>query len=89
MGAITNDLSLARLHMLVNCCFLTQLQQMVDFVVFHYYCISYFVQVHKELKDAMTQLDTIRYEVQSLSRLTPGQFTTKQNNPGNYKLSLQ
>jgi hypothetical protein len=59
------------------------------FWIFHYYCISYFVQVHKELKDAMTQLDTIRYEVQSLSRLTPGQFTTKQNNPGNYKLSLQ
>jgi hypothetical protein len=41
MGAITNDLSLARLHMLVNCCFLTQLQQMVDFVVFHYYLLMY------------------------------------------------
>ncbi|GJN04637.1 hypothetical protein PR202_ga22201 [Eleusine coracana subsp. coracana] len=38
-------------------------------------------QVHKELKDAMTQLDTIRYEVQSLSRLTPGQFM-KQHNTG-------
>jgi hypothetical protein len=37
----------------------------------------------------MTQLDTIRYEVQSLSRLTPGQFTAKQHNTGNYKLSLQ
>jgi hypothetical protein len=34
----------------------------------------------------MTQLDTIRYEVQSLSRLTPGQFTMKQHNTGNYKL---
>ncbi|KAK3118986.1 hypothetical protein QOZ80_9BG0711920 [Eleusine coracana subsp. coracana] len=38
-------------------------------------------QVHKELKDAMTQLDTMRYEVQSLSRLTPGQFM-KQHNTG-------
>lgn len=35
----------------------------------------------------MTQLDTIRYEVQSLSRLTPGQFTMKQHDTGNYNLS--
>ncbi|TVU00193.1 hypothetical protein EJB05_54399, partial [Eragrostis curvula] len=39
-------------------------------------------KVHKELKEAMTQLDTIRYEVQSLSRLTPGQFTTRQHDTG-------
>ncbi|EES10304.2 hypothetical protein SORBI_3005G150600 [Sorghum bicolor] len=39
-------------------------------------------QVHKELKDAMTQLDSIRYEVQNLSRLTPGQFMMKQHNTG-------
>ncbi|KAG2562628.1 hypothetical protein PVAP13_8KG269500 [Panicum virgatum] len=39
-------------------------------------------QVHKELKDAMTQLDSIRYEVQNLSRLTPGHFNTRQQNTG-------
>ncbi|KAL5670028.1 hypothetical protein ACJX0J_022249, partial [Zea mays] len=39
-------------------------------------------QVHKELKDAMTQLDSIRYEVQNLSRLSPGQFMLKQHNAG-------
>lgn len=39
-------------------------------------------KVHKELKDAMTQLDSIRYEVQNLSRLTPGQFTMRQHNTG-------
>ncbi|CAO2149216.1 unnamed protein product [Urochloa humidicola] len=39
-------------------------------------------QVHKELKDAMTQLDSIRYEVQNLSRFTPGQFNTRQYNTG-------
>lgn len=39
-------------------------------------------QVHKELKDAMTQLDSIRYEVQNLSRLTPGQFNMRQHNTG-------
>uniref|UniRef100_A0A0E0DGJ8 Uncharacterized protein n=1 Tax=Oryza meridionalis TaxID=40149 RepID=A0A0E0DGJ8_9ORYZ len=38
-------------------------------------------QVNKELKDAMTQLDSIRYEVQNLSRFTPGQFM-RQHNPG-------
>uniref|UniRef100_A0A0D9XT14 Uncharacterized protein n=1 Tax=Leersia perrieri TaxID=77586 RepID=A0A0D9XT14_9ORYZ len=38
-------------------------------------------QVNKELKDAMTQLDSIRYEVQNLSRFTPGQFIMKQHNP--------
>ncbi|KAF0907413.1 hypothetical protein E2562_017354 [Oryza meyeriana var. granulata] len=38
-------------------------------------------QVNKELKDAMTQLDSIRYEVQNLSRFTPGQFITRQHNP--------
>ncbi|EEC68342.1 hypothetical protein OsI_36458 [Oryza sativa Indica Group] len=37
-------------------------------------------QVNKELKDAMTQLDSIRYEVQNLSRFTPGQFM-RQHNP--------
>ncbi|KAL6842874.1 hypothetical protein ACP4OV_027187 [Aristida adscensionis] len=39
-------------------------------------------KVHKELKDAMTQLESIRYEVQSLSRLTPGQFAMRQINTG-------
>ncbi|KAF8694478.1 hypothetical protein HU200_038223 [Digitaria exilis] len=39
-------------------------------------------QVHKELKDAMTQLDSIRYEVQNLSRLTPGQFNMRPHNNG-------
>ncbi|CAO2142005.1 unnamed protein product [Urochloa humidicola] len=39
-------------------------------------------QVRKELKDAMTQLDSIRYEVQNLSRLTPGQFNMRQHNTG-------
>nr|CAB3490017.1 unnamed protein product [Digitaria exilis] len=39
-------------------------------------------QVHKELKDAMTQLDSIRYEVQNLSRLTPGQFNMRPHNTG-------
>ncbi|CAD6256745.1 unnamed protein product [Miscanthus lutarioriparius] len=39
-------------------------------------------QVNKELKEAMTQLDSIRYEVQNLSRLTPGQFMMKQHNTG-------
>ncbi|KAG8089999.1 hypothetical protein GUJ93_ZPchr0011g28262 [Zizania palustris] len=39
-------------------------------------------QVNKELKDAMTQLDSIRYEVQNLSRFTPGQFITKQHEAG-------
>ncbi|KAJ1277227.1 hypothetical protein BS78_05G279100 [Paspalum vaginatum] len=39
-------------------------------------------KVHKELKDAMTQLDSIRYEVQNLSRLTPGQFNTRQHSTG-------
>ncbi|PVH34362.1 hypothetical protein PAHAL_8G206200 [Panicum hallii] len=39
-------------------------------------------QVHKELKDAMTQLDSIRYEVQNLSRLTPGHFNMRQQNTG-------
>uniref|UniRef100_A0A0A9DJM0 Uncharacterized protein n=1 Tax=Arundo donax TaxID=35708 RepID=A0A0A9DJM0_ARUDO len=39
-------------------------------------------KVHKELKDAMTQLDSIRYEVQNLSRLTPGQFAMRQHNSG-------
>ncbi|XP_006662985.1 uncharacterized protein LOC102706141 [Oryza brachyantha] len=37
-------------------------------------------QVNRELKDAMTQLDSIRYEVQNLSRFTPGQFM-RQHNP--------
>ncbi|TVU24787.1 hypothetical protein EJB05_27244, partial [Eragrostis curvula] len=44
--------------------------------------LTYMLIVHKELKEAMTQLDTIRYEVQSLSRLTPGQFTTRQHDTG-------
>ncbi|KAL6654104.1 hypothetical protein ACP70R_007569 [Stipagrostis hirtigluma subsp. patula] len=39
-------------------------------------------KVHKELKDAMTQLESIRYEVQSLSRLTPGQYAMRQINTG-------
>ncbi|KAL5204622.1 hypothetical protein ABZP36_009493 [Zizania latifolia] len=39
-------------------------------------------QVNKELKDAMTQLDSIRYEVQNLSRFTPGQFITRQHEAG-------
>ncbi|CAL4987564.1 unnamed protein product [Urochloa decumbens] len=39
-------------------------------------------QVHKELKDAMTQLDSIRYEVQNLSRFSPGQFNMRQHNTG-------
>ncbi|OEL15905.1 hypothetical protein BAE44_0023076 [Dichanthelium oligosanthes] len=39
-------------------------------------------QVHKELKDAMTQIDSIRYEVQNLSRLNPGHFNMKQHNTG-------
>uniref|UniRef100_K3ZK55 Uncharacterized protein n=1 Tax=Setaria italica TaxID=4555 RepID=K3ZK55_SETIT len=30
----------------------------------------------------MTQLDSIRYEVQNLSRLTPGQFNMRQHNTG-------
>ncbi|AQK58762.1 hypothetical protein ZEAMMB73_Zm00001d053104 [Zea mays] len=46
-------------------------------------------QVHKELKDAMTQLDSIRYEVQNLSRLSPGQFMLKQHNAGNDNLTWQ
>lgn len=37
-------------------------------------------KVNKELKDAMTQLDSIRYEVQNLSRLTPSQFVMRQQN---------
>lgn len=45
------------------------------------------MQVNKELKDAMTQLDSIRYEVQNLSRFTPGQFM-RQHNPGKYDYFL-
>jgi len=30
----------------------------------------------------MTQLDSIRYEVQNLSRLTPGHFNMRQHNTG-------
>ena len=37
----------------------------------------------------MTQLDSIRYEVQNLSRLTPGQFMMKQHDTGNNNLTLQ
>lgn len=37
----------------------------------------------------MTQLDSIRYEVQNLSRLTPGQFNMRQHDTGNYYLTSQ
>jgi hypothetical protein len=37
----------------------------------------------------MTQLDSIRYEVQNLSRLSPGQFMLKQHNAGNDNLTWQ
>ncbi|XVF38347.1 hypothetical protein REPUB_Repub20aG0093500 [Reevesia pubescens] len=34
-------------------------------------------QVHKELQDAMSQLDAIRYEVRSLSLMNPGPMTKR------------
>lgn len=37
----------------------------------------------------MTQLDSIRYEVQNLSRFTPGQFNMRPHDTGNYDLNLQ
>lgn len=34
-------------------------------------------QVHKELQDAMAQLDAIRYDIRRLSVLNPGPFTQR------------
>lgn len=36
-----------------------------------------FFQVHKELQDAMAQLDAIRYDIRRLSVLNPGPFTQR------------
>ena len=41
-------------------------------------------QINTELQDAMSKLQSIGYEVQNLSRITPGQFIKRQHNTGNF-----
>ncbi|CAM0873732.1 unnamed protein product [Alopecurus aequalis] len=39
-------------------------------------------KINTELRDAMSKLQSIGYEVQNLSRITPGQFIKRQHNTG-------
>uniref|UniRef100_A0A453E1U0 Uncharacterized protein n=1 Tax=Aegilops tauschii subsp. strangulata TaxID=200361 RepID=A0A453E1U0_AEGTS len=41
-------------------------------------------KINTELQDAMSKLQSIGYEVQNLSRITPGQFIKRQHNTGNF-----